>query len=107
MEMDLSMVGKRIKEIRISQGLSQVSLASALKCDPCYVSKLEGGSKNTSITRLVAVADALNVSVDELLGRGTQVDDEVNTLFADCTLKERRLMIGALRGLKAAMRENK
>ena len=41
MEMDLSMVGKRIKEIRISQGLSQVSLASALKCDPCYVSKLE------------------------------------------------------------------
>lgn len=107
MEMDYKMVGKRIKELRISKGLSQVNLSVALGCDPCYVSKLETGNKNASISRLIAVADALEVSVDELLGRSTHEDSEVKNLFSDCTPNERRLMIGALTGLKAAMREIK
>lgn len=107
MEMDFVMIGKRIKQIRISKGISQVCLANRLECDPCYVSKLESGSKKTSISRIVAVADILDVSVDQLLGRKTLSDaeDDVARILGDCTPYERHLMLGAIAGLKQALRD--
>ena len=109
MEINFVLIGKRIKEIRKMKGLSQVVLAGMLDCDPCYVSKLETGSKNASIARLIAIADCLDVSVDQLLGRTVPENshDELDALLGDCTPQERRLMIGALRGLKQVLREGK
>ena len=107
MEMDFVLIGKRIKQIRISKGITQVSLANMLDCDPCYVSKLESGSKKTSISRIVAVADALEVSVDQLLGRISSRNDkdDIINLVSDCTPYERRLILGTIAGLKQVIRE--
>lgn len=107
MEVDFILVGKRIKEIRSAKGFSQVELANILNCDPCYVSKLESGNKKMSVSRIVAVADALCVSVDEILGRERpdQTQDELSIILSDCTPAERQLIIGAIRGIKQALRE--
>jgi len=107
MEMDFVMIGRRIKEIRMSKGISQVDLANKLDCDPCYISKMEKGSKKASIGRIVAVADVLDVSVDQLLGRkvSSNDNDEFAGIVSDCTPYERHLMLGTLTGLKKALRK--
>lgn len=107
MEIDFILVGKRIKEIRLEKGLSQVRMADALGCDPCYVSKMERGAKRMSISRIVAVAEALNVSVDTLLGRDGQPTEKgaFGDIFKESTPYERRLILGTIRGLMQALRE--
>ena len=107
MEIDFFLVGKRIKEIRIEKGISQVKMADALGCDPCYVSKMERGAKRISISRIVAVAEALNVSVDTLLGRDGQTKEKeaFGDIFKESTPYERRLILGTIRGLIRALRE--
>ena len=107
MEIDFILVGKRIKEIRIEKGISQVTMADALGCDPCYVSKMECGAKRISISRIVAVAEALNVSVDTLLGRDGQTTEKeaFGDIFRESTPYERRLILGTIRGLMQVLRE--
>ena len=108
MEIDFALIGRRIKQIRISKGISQVCLANMLDCDPCYVSKLESGSKKTSISRLIAIADVLEVSVDLLLGREIFLGngDDIVKLLSDCTPYERHLILGTITGLKQALRSD-
>lgn len=107
MEINFALVGKRIKEIRLKKGLSQVKMADVLGCDPCYVSKIESGMKRMSISRIAAIADALNVSIDVLLGRNetAQEKDALNEIFRESTPYECRLILGTIHGLMQALRE--
>lgn len=63
------MFGKRLRESRMKQGLTQQKLSDmldiALRSYQCY----EGGSRYPSFDILVKIADILNVSTDYLLCR--------------------------------------
>lgn len=66
---DLATIGRRVQEIRQRQtDLSQEELAQELGLSWITVSRLERGvGKGVTIDRLHDVADALGVSVDELI----------------------------------------
>lgn len=64
----LRKVGQRIKTERKMQNLSQQELAEKVGyADKGLISRIESGSLNLSMDKLIKIADALNVDVTELL----------------------------------------
>lgn len=54
--------GDRLRQLRKTSGLSQLSLAHAADLDPTYISAVEQGRRNVSLVNIHALAVALNVS---------------------------------------------
>ncbi|MFD3005108.1 helix-turn-helix domain-containing protein [Thermus tengchongensis] len=60
-------VGQKLRELRLKRGLSQTKLAQKVGVSQTFISALEMGLKQPSLKTLLALADALSVSPDELL----------------------------------------
>ncbi|MCT3756074.1 helix-turn-helix transcriptional regulator [Elizabethkingia anophelis] len=61
-------VGKRIKELRIQKGISQVDLVARMdgNIDPTNISRIEAGRTNPTLLTLQRIANALEVNISEL-----------------------------------------
>lgn len=62
-----SLLGRNIKRARNAAGWTQEELMSRAGVEQDYVSKLERGQKNPQLSTLLKFANALGMSVDELL----------------------------------------
>jgi transcriptional regulator with XRE-family HTH domain len=60
-------MGDRLREARASRGLSLRGLAERLGVSPSLISQVETGRARPSVSTLYAIANELNVSLDELL----------------------------------------
>jgi len=60
-------MGQNIKEIRLRRKMSQGDICRKLDMDRSYMSAIENGKKNITISQLERLAQALGVSVDKLL----------------------------------------
>ena len=60
-------LGENIKRIRAVRGMSQGDLCRALALDRAYMSNVESGKKNPTLSTITNIAKALNVSAGELL----------------------------------------
>jgi len=60
-------LGDNIKKIRTRKGMSQGDICRAIDMDRGYMSAIENGKKNITISQLEKLAQALGVSVDKLL----------------------------------------
>ena len=56
-------LGKAIKLCRIQRGLTQAKLAEASEISVSYLSLLERDLRDPALSTMVAIADALNVSL--------------------------------------------
>ncbi len=66
--MDLSIIGKNIKKIRLEQSLTQEDLAKSSTVPFTTITKLENGViKNPSIEKLLKISGALKIPIDSLL----------------------------------------
>ena len=63
----LKAFGYLIKQRRIQQGISQEELGFRANLDRTYISGLERGVRNPSLTALVSLAKGLGISVSSLL----------------------------------------
>lgn len=59
--------GARLQKIRKESGLSQEKLAEISGLHRTYISSLERGSRNPTLTTLQAIACALNVEISFLV----------------------------------------
>lgn len=64
-------VGERIREARKMMGLNQEELAELARLNRVTVAKYESGKVEPGAQALSRIADALDVTTDELLGRGS------------------------------------
>jgi len=62
-----SKLGNNLKKIRTQKGISQGDISRKLKMDRAYISGIENGKRNPTISSIEKIAQALGVSVDELL----------------------------------------
>lgn len=60
-------LGDNIKKIRTRKGMSQGDICRTLDMDRGYMSAIENGKKNITISQLERLAQALGVSTDKLL----------------------------------------
>ena len=58
--------GKRIKELRKKQGLTQEKIAELAKIDYNYLNLIEAGKRNPSLKRIGKLARVLKISLPEL-----------------------------------------
>lgn len=61
-------LGKKIRDLRKDQGLSQEQLSFAAKIDRSYISEIENGLRNPSLQTLEKLAKALKVKLSDLTG---------------------------------------
>ena len=60
-------MGKRLKRLRVAKALTQAALAARAGLTREYISKLEAGKQDPSLTTISALAKALGVPVTALL----------------------------------------
>ncbi len=62
--LDFKTIGKKIKERRLTVGLTQEMLADELDVNASHISNVECGRAHPSLTTLVKIANILECSVD-------------------------------------------
>lgn len=111
MSIDYKAAGKRIKIARINKEFSQERLAGIVGISATYMSNIESGSVNMSLSTAVAIANTLEISLDELMcgsiikNKHIHVKDIRETL-EDCNDNEARILSEILTAAKAAIRKH-
>lgn len=59
--------GNRVREIRVSRGLSQETLAHEAGLDRSYMGGVERGERNVSLDNIYRIARALHTNASDLL----------------------------------------
>jgi transcriptional regulator with XRE-family HTH domain len=59
--------GKRVRELRIKNGLSQVEMAHRFGIDRGHISEIESGKKNACLPMLEVLSKGFGISVSELM----------------------------------------
>jgi len=94
-------VAQAIRSLRLQHGLSQRQLALRMGVPRTYVSKIENEKATPTLSSLARLADALTVSVPELLTACTPSrDDEINELLADPFIAEMAAFTKQLDGMQ-------
>lgn len=65
----LVLFGKRIKELRLEKGLSQVDLVARMQgnIDTTNISRIEAGRTNPTVYSLYRLSEAFEISISELV----------------------------------------
>ena len=95
MSVDIVAIGKRIKELRRTQGLTQDQLCERLSISDSHLRKMERGDRSASIDLYIEIAQELGVSLDYLvLGKQNSahvLKQEIRSLKAFLDDLERKL----------------
>ena len=86
-------IGKRVKELRVKNKMTQEQLAEAVDACVGYISKIENNRVNNISLSLACV---LNVSLGYLVGESTEnemMDEEMLRKYGACTADEKRKLL--------------
>ena len=112
MTINYSLIGNRIKAARKAKGLSQSELSELIDKSVGYMSYIETGSKKPSLETLIQIANALDVTIDELLSDNISAaspvsNTQLNHLLADGSAYEKRVILLSVQSIKDAIRISK
>lgn len=107
----LKQIGERIRDKRIALGMSQAELAVKAGLALPRISKIEHAKGEMKLTTFIRVAEALQVSTDELIRANVPSTVEMNKaafsdILSDCTLGEQNAILSTVKQMKTAMRVN-
>jgi transcriptional regulator with XRE-family HTH domain len=60
-------LGQNLRKLRLKKKMSQVELANALNVDRAYISNIENGRMNPTLSTLEKISGALGVATSELI----------------------------------------
>ena len=111
MELDYKAIGKRIKIARIKADLTQERLAEAVEISPTHMSNIETGTTRVSLSAIVSLANALSVTVDDLLCDSVdkakvQFEKDIAAVLDDCDEHEIRIIKDMAQALKETLRRD-
>ena len=110
MEIDYPAIGKRIRKYREDRRLTQENVSERAELTPAHYSHIERGHTKPSLPTLINIANALGVSIDDLLcdnlSKSTHVRvKDINELLADCSSVEIKALVDVLAAAKKALRD--
>lgn len=111
MELDYRAIGKRIKIERIKADLTQEKLAEMSGVSPTHMSNIETGTTRVSLTTMVAIANALGVTLDDLMCDSVtharvQFEQDIADILSDCDTYEIRMIADMAQALKDTLRKD-
>ena len=94
-EIDYKMLGLKIKEIRINRSLTQDNLAEMVSW---HISNIENNHTKVSLNVLLAIANALNTSIDYLLSdqyenSSLALDNEILRALKNCDNEKKQKIL--------------
>ena len=97
-EIDYKLLGLKIKEIRNSKGITQDKLAEMVSCNTSHISNVENNHTKVSLNVLLAIANALNTSIDYLLSdqyenSSLALDNEILRALKDCDNEKKQKIL--------------
>ena len=106
MELDYKAIGKRIKIARIKADLTQEKLSEMVGVSPTHLSNIETGTTRVSLKAIISIANALNITSDDLLCDNVikakvQFEQDIAAVLEDCDEYEIRV----IRDMAAATKE--
>lgn len=102
MELDYKKLGKRIRKRRRERKMTQSMLAEAVNMSDPHISNIETGKTKVSLPALVAIANALGTTTDDLLccsieNSRTVFEKEIAAELGKCSAAELRYLYDLIR----------
>ena len=109
MEIDYADIGSRIRKQRQKLKITQEKLAEMTDLSVQHMSGIENGKTKFSFQSILHIANALELSIDELvcgsLMQGKPImQHEFSVLLADCTAEEAGIILNTAKALKKSLR---
>jgi Predicted transcriptional regulators len=103
-------IGRRIRAVRLKQGITQEKLAELVEAGTTHISHIETGNTIPSLKMFISIVNALDVSADELLcdylDKSKYVyQNEAMELLGECTENELRVITETIKSIKIALRK--
>ena len=89
-EVNFKKIGRKIREVRISKGLTQEYVANVANVNISHISNIENNRVKISLTTLIQVCNALQTTVDYILldeytSSSDVLDNEILHELQSCT----------------------
>ena len=86
---DYAALGMKIKDLRLKRGLTQDQLSELVGCNISHISNIENNYTKLSLNILLAIANALDTTIDYLLttqytGTSSGLDSAIIKALKDC-----------------------
>lgn len=109
--MDYRKLGKRIREERLRERMTQEQVAEIIDMSAVYLGQVERGERKLSIDTLVKIANALHISVESLLRdslkhNSDMIDNELAALLQGRTHEEKTLVLDTVRAVLSHVKDN-
>ena len=111
----LHIIGERIRILRRKKGMNQFELSFDAKINTSYLSDIERGAVNPSISVLYSIAKALDVKLSEIFcdipeesKQDWQIEGEIFEFFAEyrkLSTPKRKIVFHTLKGLFTGLSE--
>ena len=109
---DYIVIGRRIRKFRNARNMTQADLAEKAHLSNTYISHIESANKKASLESLIAIANALNITVDDLLlgnlkKLNYESSEDISSLLSECTLKEKLFISELSKAVISILHKNK
>ena len=112
-ELDYSKLGKRIKEYRLKKHLTQEKLGEIVNVATSNISHIERATTQVSLPSLVKIANALDVTLDQLICDSSipvaefYIEQDISNLLHGCSLKEKEIIKDIIAAARKSLKEHR
>lgn len=104
-KLNFKQIADKLKEIRLNKGLTQEYIANMADVNTSHISNIENNRVKISLQTLVAVCNALDVTVDFILSNeynnpNSVLDNEIMKELEDCDYNTKEQILKIIRALK-------
>ena len=87
-----------LKNARLKKGIKAIDLAKALNVSKQTISNWENGKRNPDLDTLIKLADFYEVSLDYLVGREKEINNDTDllTVLSNIPTSKRKLLMELL-----------
>ena len=113
MQLDYKKLGKRIKEQRLKQHLTQEKLGEIVGVATSNISHIERATTQVSLSSLVKIANALDTTLDQLVCDSLNsvadiyIEQDITNLLEGCSLAERQIIKDIIVATKKSLKEHR
>ena len=97
---DYQEVGNRIRYYRRKKSVTQEELAFEIQTSAAYVSNIERAIKKPSLAKLVQIAEALGISLEDIISSPPslekEAEQELERIFYLCSKSDKRRIVNNL-----------
>ena len=110
MEINYTAIGARIRRFRKALHITQAELGERAQVEPSNISHIERGATKVSLPTLMKIANALHVSLDDLVFDSLENNHhisvkELNEVLSDCSDHELKAIVEMVKSTKSILRK--